>query len=56
MPCDAPVYCRMNAPLDLAAALAYSHYATHALAAFPEDRSWLESTLDAPLGDIASDT
>ena len=36
--------------------MAYSHYATHALAAFPEDHAWLESTLDAPLGDVASDT
>ncbi|MEO8674926.1 MAG: bifunctional [glutamate--ammonia ligase]-adenylyl-L-tyrosine phosphorylase/[glutamate--ammonia-ligase] adenylyltransferase [Casimicrobiaceae bacterium] len=39
----------MNAPLDLASALAYSHYATQALAAFPEDRAWLDANLDAPL-------
>ena len=45
----------MNAPLDLTAALAYSHYATQAVTAFPEDRRWLESTLDAPLPDLTSD-
>src|SRR5512132_2958392 len=45
----------MNAPFDLAAALAYSRHATQVLAACPQDLPWLESTLDAPLGDIAAD-
>src|SRR4030095_2881880 len=54
-PYESPIPSLMNAPHDLAAALAYSHYATQALAAFPQERSWLESTLDSPLGDIAAD-
>ena len=34
--------------MDLAAALAYSRYATAALAAHPDDRAWLEATASAP--------
>ena len=39
----------MSAFPDLDAALAYSHYATQALAAFPDDRSWLLAAQDGPL-------
>jgi glutamate-ammonia-ligase adenylyltransferase len=35
-------------PMDLAAALAYSRYATAALAAHPEDRAWLDASARAP--------
>ncbi len=38
----------MPSAADLAAALAYSRYATQALAAHPEERALLEATLDAP--------
>jgi len=38
----------MNVPPDLGSALAYSHYATQALVAWPDDRAWLDANLDAP--------
>ncbi len=44
----------MIVPLDLAAAIAYSRYATQVLAAHPEDRAWLLRTLDAPLDPSAA--
>ena len=44
----------MNAPIDLAAALAYSRYATQVLAAHPDDRAWLERTVDAPFDPAAA--
>jgi glutamate-ammonia-ligase adenylyltransferase len=34
--------------MDLAAALAYSRYATAALAAHPREREWLDASVDAP--------
>src|SRR5512138_2377954 len=34
--------------MDLAAALAFSRYATAALAAHPSDREWLEGAIGAP--------
>src|SRR4030095_1159620 len=37
------------------AALSHSPCSPQALAALPQERSWLESTLDSPLGDIAPD-
>jgi glutamate-ammonia-ligase adenylyltransferase len=49
----------MTLPLDLPAALAYSRFATHALAAHPGDHEWLAAHLEAPLlraeleGDLA---
>jgi glutamate-ammonia-ligase adenylyltransferase len=39
----------MNAPLDLASAVSYSHYAAQALASHPDDERWLLSAVDAPL-------
>jgi len=38
----------MPAAKDLAAALAYSRYATHMLVAYPDERARLEATVDAP--------
>ena len=42
--------------MDIRAALAYSRYASAALAAHPDERAWLDSVVDAPLewGPIAS--
>jgi [glutamine synthetase] adenylyltransferase / [glutamine synthetase]-adenylyl-L-tyrosine phosphorylase len=38
----------MPSAKDLAAALAYSRYATHMLVAYPDERARLEATIDAP--------
>ncbi len=38
----------MTLPPDLSAALAYSRFATHALAAHPGDREWLAAHLEVP--------
>src|SRR6266542_3357313 len=44
----APITSPMPAAKDLAAALAYSRYATHMLVAYPDERARLEATVDAP--------
>src|SRR5262245_18730872 len=45
----------MTRDSDLAAAFAYSRFATQALAAHPADREWLDTALQAPLARDALD-